>query len=158
MQDLGFDVILTRKTSSGLYGAATKGFKRRDMEKRKEIVEKEKPDLVLSIHQNYYPSVVTRGAQVFYAAGNETSKALATALQTELNGLYETQKVKNRAIPAGEYYMLKSVSCPSVIVECGFLSSPADEKLLLDETWQRKLAEAIGRGVLLHLESTQTAL
>lgn len=158
LQDCGFDVVLTRKTSSGLYGAPTKGFKRRDMEQRKAIIEKEKPDLVLSIHQNYYPSVATRGAQVFYGVGNETAKALATVLQTELNELYEPQKVKNRAITAGEYYILKSVSCPSVIVECGFLSSPADEKLLLDETWQRKLAEAIGRGVLTHLESIQTAL
>lgn len=35
----GFKVVMTRKTNAGLYGAPTKGFKMRDMKKRKQIIE-----------------------------------------------------------------------------------------------------------------------
>ena len=153
LEDRGFKITLTRKTDSGLYDAATKGFKKRDMQKRKEIVEKANPDLLISVHQNYYPSTVTRGAQVFYAIGSEKGKAFATGLQASLNKLYETQKVKNRVATAGDYFMLKCAPCPSVIVECGFLSSPADEKLLTSEAWQKKIAEAVASGVTAYLEN-----
>ena len=56
LEDMGFAVTLTRKTEAGLYGTPTKGFKKRDMQKRKEIIEETEPILVLSIHQNFYPS------------------------------------------------------------------------------------------------------
>ena len=43
--------------------------------------------------------------------------------------------------------MLKNVKVPSVIVECGFLSNPAEAKKLADEEYQKKLARAICVGV-----------
>ena len=84
--DMGFEVTLTRKTEGGLYGTPTKGFKRRDMQKRKEIIEGAKPALVISIHQNFYPSSSTRGAQVFYNPQSDEGKTLALCLQDSLNG------------------------------------------------------------------------
>ena len=38
-----------------------------------------------------------------------------------------------------------------VIVECGFLSNPQESKLLQDADYQKKVAEAIGMGVLYYL-------
>ena len=61
LQQAGFDVVLTRKTEAGLYGAATKGFKKRDMQRRKEIIEEAKPIAMISIHQNYFPIRASRG-------------------------------------------------------------------------------------------------
>ena len=148
LEELGFDVVLTRKTEAGLYDTIAKGFKRRDMQKRKEIIQKAAPAMVLSIHQNYYPSASTRGAQVFYNRNSEKGKKLAITLQTQLNSLYETKKVKSRNVMAGEYFMLDCCDAPSTIVECGFLSSVKDEELLLNEGWQKKLAERITVGVM----------
>ena len=37
--DAGFNAVMTRTTQGGLYGTSTKGFKMRDMKKRKEIIE-----------------------------------------------------------------------------------------------------------------------
>jgi N-acetylmuramoyl-L-alanine amidase len=118
------------------------------MQKRKEIIEKANPTLLLSIHQNYYPSKNTRGAQVFYNKNNDMGRKLATSLQTKLNGLYQEEKVKGRVATSGDYYMLNCFDCPSVIIECGFLSNPKDDKLVSDATWQKKLAERIASGVL----------
>ena len=47
----------------------------------------------------------------------------------------------------GSYYLLIHTPCPTIIVECGFLSNPAEEKLLNDEDYQSKIAQAILEGV-----------
>ena len=45
------------------------------------------------------------------------------------------------------YYMLRKVTCPLVIVECGFLSNPEEEALLNDEKYQKKMADGIAEGI-----------
>ncbi len=151
LDDMGFETVLTRKTEAGLYDTALKGFKREDMKKRKEIVQKENPALVISVHQNRYPSKSVRGAQVFFKRGDSEGERFALNLQEKLNGLYETENVKARKHTPSEYFMLDCTHNPSVIVECGFLSSPADEKLLASASWQKRLAESIASGVVAYL-------
>ncbi len=146
LEDMGFAVTLTRKTEAGLYGTTAKGFKKRDMLRRKEIIEDAKPSMILSIHQNYYSAQYVRGGQVFYAPQREESKPLAEVLQTGLNCLYAEEGVKARKVTKGEYFLLDCYPCPSVIVECGFLSSE-DESLLINGVWQKKLAETLAAGV-----------
>lgn len=148
LADMGFEVVLTRKTEAGLYGTTAKGFKKRDMQKRKEIIEESKPSMVISVHQNFYPSQSTRGGQVFYSAQSEGSKLLAEGIQERLNALYAEEGVRERKITAGEFFMLDCYPCPSVIVECGFLSNEADEALLSSAVWQKKLAQTIASGAL----------
>lgn len=148
LEEAGFAVTLTRKTDEGLYGAATNGFKKRDMQKRKEIIEEARPAAVISIHQNYYPSRTVRGGQAFYDSTSETGKRLAESVQEELNGLYGKRGVKNRLAAKGEYYILSCTSYPSVIVECGFLSNAEDEKLLLSKNFQKEIAEGVCRALV----------
>ena len=52
----------------------------------------------------------------------------------------------NRKAAAGDYYVLKNVDMPAVLVETGFLSNPREAKLLADEEYQRRLAHAIFSG------------
>ncbi|MBR2441641.1 MAG: N-acetylmuramoyl-L-alanine amidase [Clostridia bacterium] len=150
LEDMGFEVVLTRKTGEGLYGTTAKGFKKRDMQKRKEIILQADPALVISIHQNLYPSQNSRGGQVFYRKEDGESQALALALQDSLNGLYQEEGVKSRKASQGEFFILNCHTCPSVIVECGFLSNAADEKLLTQERGQKHIAESIAKGVLVY--------
>lgn len=151
LTDMGFEVILTRKTEAGLYDTATRGFKKRDMQKRKEIITAADPALVISVHQNFYPAKSSRGAQVFYPKTGEGSKLLASGIQEQLNGLYGEKGVKPRSIKEGAFYILECVDRPSVIVECGFLSNPSDEELLCSEAFQEKLAGGIAAGVVAYL-------
>lgn len=148
LEESGFDVVLTRKTEGGLYDMATDGFKRRDMQKRKQIIEEENPELVLSIHQNFYSSTSVRGGQVFFETGDERGQVLAEQVQKGLNEFYQTQGAKSRQIKTGEYYMLSCGDCPSVIVECGFLSNAKDEELLVKKSGQKQIASAIFSGIL----------
>ncbi len=148
LEDMGFEVTLTRKTKGGLYDTTAKGFKKRDMQKRKEIIQKADPALVLSVHQNFYPSSAARGGQVFYLAKSEEGERFALLMQARLNELYGEKKVKERKATKGEFFMLTCAPCPSLIVECGFLSNGEDEALLQDKTWQNRLAESMSAAVL----------
>ncbi len=148
LEDMGFEVTLTRKTEGGLYESTAKGFKKRDMQRRKEIIQKADPALVISVHQNFYPSKATRGAQVFYPPKNEEAERFALLMQSRLNGLYAEKKVKGRKATKGEFFMLSCSPCPSLIVECGFLSNEQDEVLLSDKGWQGRLAEGMAGAVL----------
>lgn len=145
-QEAGFKAVMTRKTNAGLYGTSGKGFKMRDMKKRKQIIADNNADMVISIHQNFCPIPSKRGGTVFFDKTSESGKTLADSIQSVLNGLNEDIK-KNEAL-AGDYYMLKCTENPSVIVECGFLSNTEDEKLLNDAEYQKQIAYAIFKGAV----------
>lgn len=151
LEEMGFEVTLTRKTEAGLYGTTAKGFKKRDMKRRREIIQETQPAMVISVHQNFYPSRTSRGAQVFYNKESAEGKRFAMSLQEQLNTLYVGEGVKERNASTGDYFMLECTDAPSVIVECGFLSNAADEKLLVTTAWQKKIAEGIAAGVIHYL-------
>ncbi len=140
-EDAGFLVVQTRPTEAGLYGLATKGYKRRDMEKRAEIIRGSAPSIVISVHQNFFSQPSRRGAQVFFREDVSASVMLARMIQTNLNRMPECVK-KTEAL-AGDYFVLNCSEAPAVIVECGFLSNTEDEKLLLDDGYREKLAKTI---------------
>lgn len=141
----GAKTIMTRKTEAGLYGIYSKGFKRRDMQKRKQITLNAKADVFVSIHLNYYSSPLRRGAQVFYKIDEEKSKSLADIVQAELNGGKECER--DYTALAGDYYVLNEADCAAILCECGFLSNAEDEKLLLTDEYRAEIAEKIFNGI-----------
>lgn len=149
LENAGLRVVQTRPTEAGLYGVSTSGYKKRDMQKRAQIIRDSVPSAVISVHQNFFSLSSRRGAQVFYRAGSEASYLLACAVQTELNGMEEC--VRSVQPLTGDYYILNCSEFPSVIVECGFLSNAQDEALLTDGDYQTKLAQTICRGALTFL-------
>ncbi len=152
--EAGFNVVLTRKTDAGLYGLATENLKRKDMQKRQEIINKERPNLVLSIHLNKFSVSTRRGAQVFYKNGDENAKLLANSIQNAFNLMEEAPRQSSALV--GDYYILKCSNYPSVIAECGFLSNPDDESLLITDEYQEKIAYSIYRGIVEYLSKTHS--
>lgn len=142
----GFDVVLTRNSDAGLYGVATKNRKKKEMQKRKEIINGCNPTLVVSVHMNKFSSPSRRGAQVFYKLNDEKGKNLATCIQNAFNDL-ETSK-RDFSPLTGDYYVLNCSDFPSVICECGFLSNPEEEALLITDDYQEKIAKAVYDGIL----------
>ncbi len=73
-------------------------------------------------------------------------KSLASSV---LGALNTSLCVANPRIikPNKEYFILKKSTSPTVIVECGFLSNPAETLLLTDKNYQDDLAHAIYIGV-----------
>lgn len=148
----GYNVILTRKNYDGLYGLTSKNKKLDDMKKRKEIISEAQPNLVISIHQNFFPRSNQRGAQVFYAPNSEIGAEMAKSMQQFLNSNLEASK-RNSA--KGDYYILQCTDYPSLLIECGFLSNPEDEALLVQATYQEKVAYTIFCGIEQILDANQ---
>ena len=95
---------------------------------------------------NKYESADVKGAQVFYA-NNDPSRTLANKIQTSLiNGLADGNKRVAKPAPSN-LYIFKGCNSTAVVVECGFLSCPEEEKLLATEEYQRKLAQYIYDGI-----------
>lgn len=145
-EEAGFFVVQTRLTEAGLYGAATAGYKKRDMQKRAKIINESAPALVISVHQNFFSLPSRRGAQVFFRESSPRSCLLAQEIQKSLNEMPECVKKTNAL--KGDYYVLNCSDYPSVIVECGFLSNAEDEKLLLSAEYREKIVRAILKGSL----------
>lgn len=145
-----FSTVMTRKTADGLYGVATNGFKRRDMQKRKEIINSSSADYVISIHQNRYHDEKRRGVQVFYSKnGNDNTVKFAESMQNYLNKHLNIPTVdRSYSAQEGDFFIVKCSSIPTIIVECGFLSNAEDEKLLSTESYQNKLANILLSGLL----------
>jgi len=152
LRQVGITVILTRTNENGLYGLYSTNYKKRDMAKRKEIIEEVKPNMVISVHMNSFTNTKLRGAQVFYDKTSDISRTLALSIQqfftTEL-------PASDKGVSVGDYFMLKCTTAPSVICECGFLSNADDEALLLDADYQMKVAGCIYKGVANFLNTTQ---
>lgn len=143
----GMEVYYTRQKDSGLYSRDAKSKKVEDMHKRCEIAENITPDFMISIHQNSFQDTQVKGAQVFYYKTSENSKKLGECLQ---KGLVEVADPGNhrQAKPNESYFILKKTPCPTVIVECGFLSNPGECDKLKTKKYQQKLVQGIYKGIL----------
>lgn len=120
--------------------------KKQDIFLRKDIVEKEQPDLFITIHANAIPETKWRGAQVFYhkdghADGEILAKSIQQSIRTNL------KNTDREALSIKQIYLLKKVEVPAALVETGFISNDEERALLVDKGYQKKMASAIVEGI-----------
>lgn len=143
LEAFGYNVILTRETKESL--CEGKFIKKEDMEKRINTANSYNTNFVISIHLNEFGLSEYRGGQVFYDDNNPNSKLLAKSIQDSFKMyLGNTDRV---IMQKERNYLLRRLTVPACIIECGFISNPEELKLLLDDKYQYKLAMAILYGV-----------
>lgn len=136
---LGYDTVMTRENGSSVYTQGdTIGEKKvSDLKERARMVNTTENAILLSIHQNHYTDSRYGGAQMFWA-DTQGSRALAESLQkafvTHLNPGSNRAAKKCQGI-----WLMEHVKCPAVLVECGFLSNPAEEAKLRESSYQQKI-------------------
>lgn len=147
----GESTVMTRREDVSIYsgGASTLHEKKvSDLKNRVALVNSLDRAVLISIHQNKLPeSPGVHGAQVFYNTV-DGAEDLALQIQSELNSAVNGESRKQcKQIPK-TIYLMKNVTAPAVLIECGFLSNTAETALLRQEGYQRKLAVSIAAGVL----------
>lgn len=142
----GYKVVLTRDKDISLHNDNSKSKKASDMKNRKKLINEINPLVFISIHLNSFPDDDCYGAQVFYPAKNEKSKILGEMIQEELKNNIDN-KNKRAAKPISNIIILKELSMPAALIECGFLSNSQEEKLLNTAEYQQRIAESIYKGV-----------
>ena len=150
LEQSGCTVLLTRSDENAIYDLDSKTLKQKkisDIRNRVKIGNESSADIFVSIHLNKIPQQQYYGWQCFYKDGNEQSNKLAKSIQENLNK--SMQKENNRvAMKIDNIYIIKHVEIPTSIVECGFLSNPEEEKQLLDDSYQNRLAWGIYNGII----------
>lgn len=141
----GVDPILLREEDVSLHdnGAGTlREKKRSDLKNRVAAVEEVEGGTLLSIHQNTYPGSRYHGAHVFYAPA-VGSQSLAEHVQNSIKAALQPDNERAVKRIPDTVYIMNHVTCPAILIECGFLTNPEEEAMLRDEDYQRKLSAVI---------------
>jgi len=126
--------------------------KRSDLENRVGLVNSTQGAILVSIHQNSLPSSKqTHGAQVFYGK-KEGSAEVANAVQLALNQTVNAGNEKTEKAIDASIFLMKNVTAPAILIECGFLSNPQEEALLTDSVYQERVAWNIFMGIVQELK------
>ena len=136
---LGMETVMVRTTDISVYteGQTIAQKKISDLKERVRITSDTPNAILVSIHQNNFSDSRYSGAQVFYA-DTSGSRELAEALQRSF--VSTLNPGSRRQIKKGEgIYLMEKISCPGVLIECGFLSNVREEALLRSPEYQKNL-------------------
>ncbi len=141
----GVNVRMLRDSDISLHSKDAETLRQKkvsDLHNRVEMIEATENATLISIHQNSYPSQRYHGAQVFFAPTQGSETLAATVQETLRITLDESNNRQPAKIP-DSVYLMNHITCRAVLVECGFLTNPAEEQLLISSTYQTKLAAAL---------------
>ena len=136
---LGSRSVLTRTVDESIHteGSTIATRKVSDLKQRVKIANQTPGAVFISIHQNYYPDSQCFGPQVFFAP-TDGSHAIAMELQHLLLQTLDPHSHR-QAKKADGIYLMQHVTCPAVLVECGFISNPQEEAKLRTKEYQIQL-------------------
>lgn len=122
-----------------------------DIHNRVDAVNALEDPRLISIHQNFFPSSKYSGAQVFYG-GNPLGQPWAELTQKNLRACLAPNNKREVKPIDRNVYLMNHISCPALLIECGFLSNPEERWLLKDPSYQTALAAVIAGS---YVQSTQ---
>ena len=146
----GVPVVLTRDSEKLDYpsdASTIRARKRYDTQRRTELVNSTENAVLLSIHQNIYPSPQPHGAQVLHAK-TEGSRELAEFTQERLRAVLDPQNKRTAIQASGDIYLMSSIKRPGILVECAFLSNPAENALMQSDVYRLRVSWVIASAYL----------
>ena len=133
LSDKGVSVAITRATDTYL-----------SLEERKELAEKSKCKLFISLHRNFYENDSSiNGAEAWIHSSNPSNVyELANTILNSLcndesfsNGTFNNRGVKTGTMTdSNDNYAINKVSMSSMILEMGFMSNKEDNIYFKDNT------------------------
>lgn len=142
LKEAGYNTVLTRDTDKyiGLYD-------------RPKMANEIGADIFISIHGNYVANSAVSGIETLYCPSqrgvvkkNEDQYPLAEKIQKHL--INATNAVDRKVKSRPELVVLNRTQMPAALVEVGFLSNPTEESLLITESYQNKIVDAIKDAVV----------
>jgi N-acetylmuramoyl-L-alanine amidase len=141
LEALGAEVLLTREDDRYLW-----------LYDRVAIANRAGGSVLLSIHANNHDNRKIYGLEIWRHPEREGSAVLAAALA---DAVLARTKQNFRGIMASKDFVLpREAEMPAIIFEMGFISNPEEEKLLLTEEFQDKIAEGLCQGLLDYFQAS----
>ena len=125
---LGEEPRLTRDKDISLHNNGAETIRQKkvsDLKNRVALVESIPNALLISVHQNYFTDPRYSGSQIFFNRGDP-------------NRLWG-----ERAQEVFRQVLFDHISCPAILIECGFLSNGEEAALLSTAAYQKKVAVAL---------------
>ncbi|PKQ38552.1 MAG: hypothetical protein CVT59_00190 [Actinobacteria bacterium HGW-Actinobacteria-1] len=146
LEDQGVKVVMTRTTGAVDISNA----------QRAEVANAANADLFIRIHADGSTNGDIRGLSTLYPAGNDwvkpiTAESLSAAKLVHKELLLTTGAVDRGIVERKDIAGFNWSKVPAIIVECGFMSNPVEDKLLASEAYQAKLAEGMTAGIMTFL-------
>jgi len=159
LEKQGFEVVFTRTKDVFV-----------DLDDRPAVAAAAKADLFISLHYNAGPAgdtssdgietyCLTPAGQKSTNAGKAKSTtaaeagnrfdtanmALAWGVQRRL---VKSTGADDRGVRRARFAVLRTLSCPGVLIEGGFMSSRKEGALIADAAYRQKIAEAVAAGIV----------
>lgn len=150
---LGQPVRLTREDDSSEVAYAEYS-EHEDLVRRTELINAQPGAVLISIHQNDFPSSQPSGAQVYYAEGEDSEK-LGRLCHENLIRALDPENRRVAAPAPRALYITSHVNCPAVLVECGFMSNNFEVQKLCSERYQCSIALILAASLLQYLNSSE---
>lgn len=150
----GYRVTLTRHTDIAL-----------TLKQRAALAKALKADLFLSIHINATGKTSVTGIETYAltpagAASSTSSKVVKTVHpgnRCDVNNMALASMIHrymlgrtggtDRGVKRARFLVLREITMPGVLIECGFLSNAAEARKMSTAVYQEKLAKGIADGV-----------
>jgi N-acetylmuramoyl-L-alanine amidase len=152
LKALGFIALLTREADEFV-----------SLPGRAAIANAVPGAIFISLHCNFSDDPTARGIEIYRCetksegtnirvtmpagkeeAISEVENRLAHALGDSLMGRLHCE---TRGLKIANFYVVRNVNFPAVLVECGFLSNAEDAKQLTDESYRDRFAQALVAGI-----------
>jgi N-acetylmuramoyl-L-alanine amidase len=134
LKKLGFLVKMTRNSDTFIA-----------LSQRAYISNQFKADYFISVHCNAFGNPVPHGFETYYY---NSGKALAESI---LRGIASDRITSVRYSKQANFSVLLHTLCPAVLLECGYMSNPADIAQLVTTAHQKLLAKSIAMSVFKYI-------
>ncbi len=147
------------------------------LQQRSDYAARVGADLFVSIHADGAADPAAHGVETFVLTGagydstnhygqggdkqafkgNKYDAANAVLGFSLQSNLLKNSKRADRGLRRARFAVLKNAPCPAALVECGFVTNPTEEALLIDASYREAVARGISNGILGYITQAKRA-
>ncbi|WP_445479373.1 N-acetylmuramoyl-L-alanine amidase [Lysinibacillus irui] len=106
-------------------------------------------EIFVSVHVNSAANASAQGTETYYAISTGDMYQEDIDLATFVNNqIVNNLNMKNRGVKQEQYYVIRNMVIPSILVELGFLTNTEDNNKMTNDQYVKLFAESIYNGIL----------
>lgn len=142
LEDKGAKVYMTRTTDVDVFGPNASDAE--ELQARVDVGEKYNSDMFVSLHINSSVNKNVGGFSTYYYPKTDNDLRLAQNIQNKLAANFG---VDDLGVRQANFYVIKRISMPAVLVEMCFISNEKELTLMKGQWFQKKTARLIAEGI-----------
>lgn len=119
------------------------------LEDRVDFAFDHNAEVFVSIHVNSATSTQANGTETYYSVSGNANEAEDYRLASAINSqIVKNADMYNRGVKTADFYVIKNMILPSVLVELGFVTNSADREKLVSDKYVEIFADSIYKGIV----------